>query len=110
MARIEPLGNNNITSYRGKDENMLPIVAFLINMKTSETIENVFYNKIGDMYFITGQIDFTALELDILPEPAIVDGFLMTDENEVIKITKDNTTLIAETLGTKTVQGFYVAN
>ena len=107
---MEPLGNFVINDYRKDDEDYnIQSCGFLQNLMTNETEKKLYYNKVGLFYFIQGEVNFSSLELDILPEEALVDGFLFASNGEMIDITEGSTILTAPSTGIKTVSGFYTS-
>lgn len=106
---IEDLGNYDITNVNGKIDE-INLINFLENISTKTSDKNVYYSKVGNIYFIQGSLTFDTLTIDILPEIAVSDGFLLTNDNEILLIEKNNTTLTASTTGTKIVSGMYIAD
>lgn len=100
------LGTYEITNDNGTIDNV-NIINFLRNTENHTDDGNIYYSKLGNIYFIQGILTFDELIMDVLPEEALTNSFITTSTGEIIQIEKNKTTLTAPSTGTKTISGFY---
>lgn len=82
---------------------------YLRNTELHEDKSGLVYCKIGGLYFISSSLEFLETKIDILPEPAMADGFMLTSAGETIVLTAGSTEIEAPTVGIKIISGFYAA-
>lgn len=108
---LEPLSNIVISDYRENEATDFHsnTADFLQNCQLNEDISGLNYCKVGGLYFISGSVDFTTTNIDILPEPSKADGFMSTSTGEIVLLTEGSTEMVAPTIGIKILSGFYAA-
>lgn len=107
---IEPVGTYDVGNPNlGIDETNL--LNYIDNQQTHTVFDGIYYSKVGNIYFIVGEYNFTSnIVEDFLPEEPVCDGFFICKSGASFIYREGSTAIEVDSTGLQQFNGFYVTN